>query len=117
MPLLQVATNSKTDNVETVIKECTDLVSNVTGKPADFVTVRLDTGCQMAWCGNMSTKCAHAVFKSIGAVNPDNNSKLSEGLADILNKHFGVDSGNYYMEFVDMPPDNVGFRGKIFSRL
>ena len=71
MPQLEVATNGKADSVEAAIKECTDLISEVTGKPAAFITVRIETGCQMAWAGDMSTKCAHATFKSIGAVNPD----------------------------------------------
>lgn len=71
MPLLEIVTNTTASNLDTVFKEATDIVVNATGKPADFVTVRVETGASIAWKGDSSIKCAHATFKSIGAINKD----------------------------------------------
>ena len=51
---------------------------------------------------------------SIGKIDPEMNTNTSAGLAEFLEKEFGLPSDRGYISFFDMKGTNMGFKGKTF---
>ena len=64
---------------------------------------------------NDPAPCALAEITSIGGINLENNTKLSEAFAAALQTHFGIPKERYFLTFRDISAENCGWGGKTFG--
>ena len=68
----------------------------------------------MIW-GGEATPCALGQLNSIGAINEENNAKISASVAEIM-EPYGVPSDRIYINFFDIARENCGWSGRTFAR-
>jgi len=83
------------------------------GKPESFVAVCVDDGQDIIW-GGVDTPCALGCCYSLGAINNENNKKVSAEISKLL-EEFGVPANKIYINFFDVPRENIGYNGATFA--
>lgn len=99
MPLLSIQTNSKIspDQRDALIKQASERVSTLLGKPEQYVMVSLQDNIPMVFAGS-DAPCAYVELKSLG-LPEDRTADLSAALCDLIAGQIGIDSGRIYIEF------------------
>ena len=64
--------------------------------------------------GGSTDPLALGCVYSLGAINMANNGKIQSGVTDALEK-YGVDEGRIYVNFFDMPRENIGWKRATFA--
>ena len=83
------------------------------GKPESYIAIAVNDGVDIIWAGE-ETPCALGVVYSLGAINRENNAKVTASLTDLL-AEFGVPADRIYINFFDVPRENMGYNGKTFA--
>ena len=83
------------------------------GKPESFVAVCVNDGCDMIW-GGEDTPCALGTLYSLGAINLENNKKVTAKITELLGE-FDVAPNKMYINFFDVPRENIGYNGATFA--
>lgn len=83
------------------------------GKPESFVAVCVNDGCDMIW-GGEDTPCALGTLYSLGAINLENNRKATAKITELLGE-FDVAPNKMYINFFDVPRENIGYNGATFA--
>mmetsp|Transcript_4559 Transcript_4559/g.5245 ORF Transcript_4559/g.5245 Transcript_4559/m.5245 type:complete len:116 (+) Transcript_4559:76-423(+) len=115
MPTFIVDTNVKLEDtqIQFLSTKLTDLVIEVLGKPKSYIAVKISPGLNITW-GGTTDPCALCNLISLGQINKENNTKVSEKLAEILKEILDIESNRYYINFFDMERENVGYNGTVF---
>ena len=58
--------------------------------------------------------CALGNLYSIGAISVENNGRIQSGVTDVL-EEFGLKEDRMYINFWDMPRENVGWSRRTFA--
>eukprot|EP00794_Sanderia_malayensis_P014240 gene14240-15725_t len=115
MPMLDVTTNLDKEKFdEAWMKEATDLIAKLLGKPNLYVMVNVVAGHQMSM-GGSSEPCAIVHLSSIGQISEEKNKVNYNPIADLLVK-VGVPKNRMYVQFTDLQRNMVGWNGKLFSQ-
>ena len=76
-------------------------------------TVYITDNASMVFGGSDAPLALGCVY-SLGAINMENNGKIQSGVTDILEK-YGVTESRIYINFFDMPRENVGWNRATFA--
>jgi len=115
MPFLAIATNvevtAQTEGI--MLKEASKAVASGTGKPEQYVLVRI-TGRQPLLFAGTDAPAAFMEVKSIGF--PANGvKKLADALCELVTKHLGVPGERTYIVFEDVEASMWGHDGETFG--
>ena len=111
MPLINVRTSRSVLNSEDLLKCLSLKLSELTGKPENYVMTCLESSCNMTFAGN-SDPCCFIEIKSIGALSP---SKMSKVLCDYISKELEITSNRIYIQFEDVQPHLWGWNASTFG--
>ncbi len=99
MPLINVRTSISILSPEELLKGLSQKLSELTGKPENYVMTSIETGVQMTFGGN-TDPCCFIEIKSIGSLNPSNMSKV---MTAYISEKVGIPSDRIYIQFEDVP--------------
>ena len=113
MPFIQVNTSSKcvVDNEDSLQKDISKLVADLTGKPENYVMTLIKLDNRMTFAGS-DEPCCFIQVKSIGSLNP---SSMSRSLCDLIASKTNINMNRVYIEFIDVKSSNWGFNGSTFG--
>ncbi len=114
MPYLKIQTNLPLSKKaeRTVLKNASQLVAELLGKPESYVMVALEANIPMLFAGS-DDPVAFLELKSIGL--PAQRTKdLSEALCQMVEGHLGVPSDRVYVKFIDVKRGMWGWKGDTF---
>ena len=112
MPLIQISTSSKSVvNNDLLQKEISKMVSELTGKPENYVMTMIQSKTQMTFAGS-DEPCCFIKLKSIGSLTP---STMSKSLCDLIASMTNIKTNRIYLEFIDVKASNWGFNSSTFG--
>ena len=114
-PSLTITTNvalTKDEKMELMLA-ASSLVADSLGKPESYVAVAVHDGVSMLW-GRSDAPLALCSLVSLGAINLENNKKVSAGVADLL-APFDIPADRIYVEFRDVARENMGYNRATFG--
>ena len=112
MPFVQINTSTKSDvNNDLLQKKISKLISDLTGKPENYVMTMIQTKTEMTFAGS-DEPCCFIKLKSIGALNP---SSMSKSLCGLIESNTNIKSNRIYIEFIDVEAANWGFNNSTFG--
>tara|TARA_Y100001968_G_scaffold218310_1_gene200976 strand:- start:2379 stop:2717 length:339 start_codon:yes stop_codon:yes gene_type:complete len=112
MPLIKVSTSlPKIDSSEKLLEELSEELSNLTGKPADYVMTLLQTNLAMTFAESNNPACFVEV-KSIGSLKP---SLMTESFSRIISNFTQIPPNRIYIYFEDVKASHWGFNGNTFG--
>jgi len=113
-PSIVIHTNVKMgDKKRTFMAAVSKALASALGKPESFVAVCVNDGCDMMW-GGEDTPCALGSLYSLGAINLENNQKVMTEITMLMGK-FDVAPNKMYVNFFDVPRENIGYNGATFG--
>eukprot|EP00933_Yihiella_yeosuensis_P074206 TRINITY_DN83038_c0_g1_i1.p1 TRINITY_DN83038_c0_g1~~TRINITY_DN83038_c0_g1_i1.p1 ORF type:complete len:249 (+),score=55.54 TRINITY_DN83038_c0_g1_i1:61-807(+) len=113
-PSLFVQTNVKLgDKKKEFMKACSKAVAQSLGKPESYVAVCVQDGQDIIW-GGSDDPCALCKVFSLGSINLENNKALTVEVTNLLSE-FNVPANRIYVNFFDLPRENVGYNGATFA--
>ena len=112
MPLIQINTSCKSvlNNNDLFQKDIAKMVSDLTGKPENYVMTMLQSDKQMTFAGS-DEPCCFISLKSIGSLNP---SSMSQSLCGLISSKTNIKANRIYIEFIDVKASNWGFNSSTF---
>ena len=112
MPFIQINTSAKShvDN-DLLQKEISKMVSDLTGKPENYVMTMIQSNSQMTFAGS-DEPCCFIKLKSIGSLNP---SSMSKSLCELIASKTNIKANRIYIEFIDVKASNWGFNNSTFG--
>ena len=113
MPLLKLQTSSEISNEDKLMESLSAAVSDVTGKPEQYIMIALEKGTFMM--GSKKAVAAFAEVRGIGGINREINKKLSERICSIINEELGIPAERIYINFFDIPASNWGWNSSTFG--
>ena len=112
MPFIQINTSSKSVlGNESLQKEISEMVSDLTGKPENYVMTMIKSNSQMTFAGS-DEPCCFIKLKSIGSLEP---SSMSKYLCELISSKSNIKTNRIYIEFFDVEASNWGFNGSTFG--
>ncbi|MBU1003059.1 MAG: hypothetical protein KKE73_11115 [Proteobacteria bacterium] len=114
MPYVTVQTNVELDEAarQALGRKLSALASELTGKPEQWVMVRVQAGVTLMHGGSFDP-AAFVEFKSIG-LNEGACADQSSGLCELLAEEIGVPSERVYIEFKNLERCLFGWNGATF---
>lgn len=114
MPSLMVQSAvAPKSGAETLCKKLSSTISGTLGKPESYVMTGFQKVDAMCY-GGSTDPCAFLYLSSLGAIDPETNTKTSAAIAPILEEELGVPKGRYYINFLDSERSNMGYNGGTF---
>ena len=112
MPFIQINTSSKSvvDN-ESLQKEVSKMVADLTGKPETYVMTMIQSDSQMSFAGS-DEPCCFIKLQSIGALNP---TSMSRHLCKLIASKTNIKTNRIYIELMDVNASNWGFNSSTFG--
>lgn len=112
MPLVKVQTSiNQIDSTENLLKELSSEISNLTGKPEQYVMAVLETNVPMTFAGS-DAPCCYIEVKSIGALEPP---LMSAALCKLIANKTEIPIDRIYIAFEDVDASKWGFNGRTFG--
>lgn len=116
MPLVKLECSVKIDDAKkaALAKDLTGIVCSVTGKPEQY-TAAVVSDIAVITFASKPEKAAFVEVRGIGGLTPQNNKKLSSEICALLEKSLGVGQEFVYLNFIDVPASNWGWKGSTFG--
>jgi phenylpyruvate tautomerase len=114
VPYLTIQTNQNFDNnlVKPLLKQASQTVAELLGKPENYVMVALPPAVPMLFAGS-DEPAAYLELKSIG-LPQEATTSLSNALCALVNDHLGIAKERVYIEFANAERSMWGWNGKTF---
>eukprot|EP00536_Pseudo-nitzschia_multiseries_P014749 jgi/Psemu1/262397/estExt_Genewise1Plus.C_7630015 len=96
-----------------VMKKASKAICEVTGKPEAYIGVSITDNASVIF-GGSDAPCALGNLYSIGAISKENNGQMQSKITDILSE-FGLEENRMYINYWDMPRENVGWSRRTFA--
>ena len=87
------------------------MVSDLTGKPENYVMTMIQSDVNMTFAGS-DEPCCFIKLKSIGSINPP---LMSKSLCDLIASKTNISTNRIYLEFIDVKASNWGFNSSTFG--
>ncbi|XP_028648565.2 LOW QUALITY PROTEIN: macrophage migration inhibitory factor [Erpetoichthys calabaricus] len=114
MPIFVVNTNVSKDAVpEAFISEVTKELAKAMGKPAQYIAIHVASD-QLMMFGGKTDPCALCSLHSIGKISGQ-QKQYSKLFCGMLQKHLNISTDRIYINFIDMPAENVGWNNSTFG--
>jgi len=115
MPLVSIQTSLKEiANVDSLLKELSNQLANLLGKPESYVMTLIKTSVSMTHGGSSDPAC-YVEVKSIGAINATSTKTVSNMICTLLEDKAGVPASRVYIEFKDVPANLWGWNSSTFG--
>ena len=113
MPFIKINTssNSVIENDDSLQKDISKMVADLTGKPENYVMTMIQRDAKMTFAGS-DAPCCFINLKSIGSLNP---SSMSKSLCELISSKTNINKNRIYIEFFDVKASNWGFNGSTFG--
>ncbi|MBU0506510.1 hypothetical protein KJ708_11010 [bacterium] len=114
MPLIKLQTNinlEKSKEKET-LESLSKLISQELGKPEQYVMAIIEKASFIMSGAGGDT--AYVEVKSLGALNPEKNTQLSEKICQLLESSLSISPVRVYINFEDVERSCWGWNGKTF---
>ena len=114
MPYLLIQTNQSVseDQINTLMSKASKTVSEILGKPENYVMVSIQASMRMLFAGT-DQDLAYVELKSIGL--PENSTpELSQALCSLINTELGIDKKRIYIEFANAERHMWGWDNRTF---
>ena len=111
MPLLNISTNAKIENEQILLAKSSDFISSLTGKPENFVMVKLSDSLPMYFAGS-DELCAFIEIKSIGSLVP---SEMSKPIFEFFSTELEIPTERIYVSFNDVDSSQWAWNKKTFG--
>ncbi|KGG15531.1 MULTISPECIES: phenylpyruvate tautomerase MIF-related protein [unclassified Prochlorococcus] len=112
MPLINVQTSiSEIGDSNLLLKELSNQLAGLTGKPEQYVMTLLQTNVPMTF-GGTEEPCCYIEVKSIGSLNP---SEMSAVFCKLVANKTGISPKRIYIGFDDVPARLWGWDGRTFG--
>lgn len=114
MPLLKIQTNQtlSADQQQILIREASQQVAALLGKPERYVMVSLEYNAVMLFAGT-DAPLAYLELKSIG-LPTTKTGDLSKALCATIHQQLGIDIDRIYIEFANAEHTQWGWNGGTF---
>jgi len=112
MPLLEISTNTKIDNDQSLAVQASKLTAELLGKPESYVMVKIQSEQTLIFAGS-NAPAAHVKLKSLG-LPESNTTDFSEKLCSFISSEFNINSSRIYIEFANPERHMWGWDGKTF---
>ena len=114
MPFFKIETNRQADDARTValLNKASAMVSQMLGKPEQFVMVSIETDKRMMFGGD-GEPTAFVQLKSIG-LPTDRCAEFSGKICQFLNDELGIQPDRVFIDFKDAARNLFGWNGKTF---
>ena len=115
MPCINVKLNFKVndDQKKKLLSQLADAVSEVTGKPKQYIMVIVEDNVTMT-LGGGDDHCAFIDYRQVGDVNGSTNKKASKAFSDVLEKELKLSPQKVYTTFTGLKGDCWGYNGGTF---
>ena len=97
------------DKKKSFLASASKAVAGGLGKPESYVAVSVSDGVSMLF-GGSDEPCALACCYSLGSINQANNKAVTAKISALLSE-FGIPSNRIYINFFDVPAQNIGYGG------
>ncbi len=112
MPLIIVRTSiSRVENEESFLQLLSNQLSEMTGKPEQYVMTLLETNVPMTFAGSSKASC-YVEVKSIGSLNP---GIMAATFCKLIEKEISIPANRIYISFEDIPAKFWGWDGRTFG--
>ena len=112
MPFVQISTSKKSVLENNLLqKEISRMISDLTGKPEDFVMTMIQSDSKMTFAGS-EDPCCFVRLKSIGSLN---QALMSKSLCELISSKTNIKANRIYIEFADVKASNWGFNNSTFG--
>ena len=111
MPLLNISTNAKIKNEKMLLEGSSKFISSLTGKPENFVMVKLKHSLSMYFAGT-DDLCAFIEIKSIGSLVP---SKMSKPICEFFSNELNVPNERIYIFYQDVDSNQWAWNSRTFG--
>ncbi len=115
MPLIQLHTSVAVpeDKRQELLSALSKLIAECIGKPEQYVLASVDT--QHMLMSGKTGPAALAEVRSIGGLNGKVNRQISSRLTELLRTTLGISPDRVYLNFLDVPAGDWGWRGETFG--
>jgi len=115
MPILTIHTNIANECISADFTSKTvDIVAGALGKPKSYVVVNVIGSQNLNW-GGSAAPAAVATLGSIGQINREANKNTTALLCNHLEKELNIPGSRFYVNFVDLKAEDVGYNGTTFA--
>ena len=111
MPLLDISTNKKIKNEEKFLAKSSDFISSLTGKPINYMMVKLTHSLSMNFAGT-NEPCAFIEIKSIGSLVP---SKMSKPICEFFSNELQISVDRIYIYFQNVDSSMWAWNSRTFG--
>ncbi len=112
MPLIHLKTsNGPISNSENLLNLLSQKLSELTGKPEQYVMTLLQENVPMTFGGTVDP-CCYVEIKSIGSLHP---REMTESFCNLIASQTGIPKNRIYICFEDKDPKQWGFNGQTFG--
>ncbi len=111
MPFLNISTNKKIKNEQTLLAKSSDFISSLTGKPENFVMVKLSDSLSMYFAGT-DELCAFIEIKSIGSLAP---ARMSKPICEFFSAELEISIKRIYVFFQDVNSNQWAWNSRTFG--
>lgn len=94
-----------------IMKAISKAMAEHTGKPEAYIAVSINDKADVIFAGSDAPTALGCMY-SIGAIAKESNGKITAAVADLLEE---VDPARIYINFFDMPRENVGWSKRTFA--
>mmetsp|Transcript_6524 Transcript_6524/g.18793 ORF Transcript_6524/g.18793 Transcript_6524/m.18793 type:complete len:121 (-) Transcript_6524:661-1023(-) len=117
MPLVEVTTNVVGSNIDmaAALKGFTDAASESIRKPVQYFAVIIKPDAALLFAGT-DAPAAYANVASIGHLT-DHEADITAKLAAEAEKHLGVPSDRFYVQFTEKEAHEWGWKGTSFDKM
>eukprot|EP00043_Microstomoeca_roanoka_P009526 m.90878 g.90878 ORF g.90878 m.90878 type:complete len:119 (+) comp14607_c2_seq1:177-533(+) len=117
MPLVELYTNvERPGDAQALINDMCALAVKMTGKPIEYMMVKVNFGELMAFGGN-DAPTAFIKLSSIGKITTEENKKYAAEFTKFVGDRLGVSAERIYLNFFDVAAANWGYNGSTFDGL
>ncbi len=113
MPYITMYTNAYVTVTPQMLDELSNIAVTVLNKPKNYVTVKINSGKNILFGGDIKNIGALVEFKSIGF--GDKKRELARQLTDFAMRHFKAQGLFVGIHFVDMPASSVSHDGTLMG--
>lgn len=112
MPLLQIKTNVKVENINSIAQQASQLAAKILGKPESYVMVNITDESTLIFAGS-NEPCAHLKLKSLG-IDESQTAIYSEILCRFMAEKVNIPASRTYIEFSNPERHMWGWNNRTF---
>lgn len=111
MPYLNIVTNQSIDNEAKFLKNASQTVAKVSGKPESYVMIALEAKATMSM-GGSDAPTAFLDYRALGL--PADRTAFSDALCRLINEQLGIAGNRIYISMTDSERQNWGWDHSTF---